>query len=101
MNSRQDLCARTEQSVVSDSYFANVQHYAVEVKEDPSSKIDVGAVVAIEAWLHPDGISAAAKQIGQQASSEFLFRLTRLIQGLAQISGTFSGQDKIRIERIV
>ena len=101
MDWRQDLYARTEQSVVSDSYFANVQHYAVEVKEDPSSKIDVRAVVAIEGWLHPDGITAGAEQTRQQASSEFLLRLTCLIQGLAQISGAFSGQDKIRIERIV
>jgi hypothetical protein len=55
----------------------------------------------MEGWLHPDRITAGAEQTRQQASSEFLFRLTCLIQGLAQISGAFSCQDKIRIERIV
>ena len=63
--------------------------------------MDVRAVVAIEGWLHLDGITAGAEQIRQQASSEFLFRLTCLIKGPAQISGAFSRQDKIRIKRIV
>ena len=37
-------------------------HHAVEVEEHALAELDVRAVVAVERWLHPDGVAAPTEQ---------------------------------------
>jgi hypothetical protein len=45
-----------------------LQHDTVEVEEHALAELDVGAVVAKERRLHPDGVPAAAEQLTQDLS---------------------------------
>lgn len=46
MHRREDLHTGTEQGEAPDAHGAHVEHDAVEVKEDPLTEFDIGAIVA-------------------------------------------------------
>src|SRR5690349_7876327 len=79
-----NLHSRTEHREVSDADRTDVEHHAIEIEEHALAETDVVAVVAVERWLHSDGIAAAAEQLAQYLPSLLYFGLARRIEGLAQ-----------------
>ena len=63
--------------------------------------MNVTAIVTIERRLHPDGITAAAKQLSQNLTAKILFTLPSCVEVLAKVSGMFSGPDEFGVERII
>ena len=65
MSARVNLNGWTKERKIAYPHLANVEYDAVEVEVDPSAEIDVAAIITIERRLHPDRITAAAKQLNQ------------------------------------
>src|SRR5690606_17392734 len=67
-----DLYRWPEEGEITDPDFAYIEHHAIEVEVDPLAEMDVAAVVAVERWLHPDSVAAAAKQFLQNLATQLL-----------------------------
>jgi hypothetical protein len=96
-----DLHSRAERRKASDAHRTHVQYDAVEIEEHPLPQFDIRAVVAEKWRLHPHCIAAGTKQFAQEAPPFILLCFTGSVEGLTEVSSTFTGSNQFGIQRVV
>src|SRR5215475_6895102 len=81
-----NLYRRTKEGEAADEDRTNVEYDTIEVEEHPLAQLDVRTVIAEERRLHPYGVSARTEQFAKDLPPFLLLRISRGIEGLAEIA---------------
>jgi hypothetical protein len=96
------ICTAGPKSVKSPMWTSQTSR-ATQLKFEghPLAEPYIGAVVAEERRLHPDGVATGAEQFAQDGAPFFRLRFSRRIQRLTQIAGARPSVDQRGVHRIV
>src|SRR5690554_1517655 len=96
-----DLNGRAKAAVAADAYTADIEYHAIEVEEDITAQLDVGAVVAEKGRLDDDGISSAGEELFQVVLPSRMLCFGKCVDGLTQVTCSCPGRCQFWVGGVV